>query len=167
MHQAALTCQVLLLLFHQVTTFVDLYPFNGARFYARREKAIELAVNAVLMLLAIIGTAGNYPALFLYAVIYYVVLFGIEFTIWWVPYLTNPSGIGRRAYNLALALGTSDFAPGDTLGRWIQIYERIHAKTIIVLPRAMGRVTPNLEHSILHAWTLITALATIAAYIRR
>jgi hypothetical protein len=162
----ALTCQVLLLLYHQTTTFVDFYPFNGARFYSSREKAAEMAINAVLMVLAIVGTARKQPALFHYAVIYYFVLLAIELIIWWVPYFVRLSGLWRKAYNLTLALGSSDFAPGDALVRWEQVYERIHAKTITLLPRAKARITPNVEHMILHAGTLVTALATAVAYMR-
>jgi hypothetical protein len=159
----ALTCQVLLLLYHQATTSVDLYPFNGARFYSSREKAGEMAINAVLMVLAIVGTARKQPALFHYAVIYYFALFAIELIIWWVPYFVCLSGLWRKMYNVALALGTSDFAPGDTLARWERVYERIHAKTITLLPRRKAHITPNLEHMILHAGTLVTALATAVA----
>jgi hypothetical protein len=163
----ALACQVLLLLYHQTTTFVDFFPFNGARFYSRREKTGEMAINAMLMILAIVGTVRNHSGLFFYAVVYYWVLFGIELIIWWLPYVVRPSGPARKIYNLALAFGTSDFAPGDTLARWVLVYERIHANTVTWLPRAKGRVTPNLEHMILHAGTLVTAVATANAYLRR
>jgi hypothetical protein len=51
----ALVCQIALLAFHQITTFVDFHPFNGARFYSVRERLVEMGVNAILMTLAPIG----------------------------------------------------------------------------------------------------------------
>jgi hypothetical protein len=160
---AALACQLVLLAYHQATTFLDLHPFNGARHYTSQERIAEMATNAVLMGLAPIGFAFGIRALQVYGAWYYFVLFGIELTIWWVPYFVVPQGAWRRAYNLALGLGTSDFQPGDTLGRWQAIHARIHAGTTTVLPRRAGRITPNLEHMLLHAGTLVTAIVTLHA----
>jgi len=151
------------LVYHQVTTFVDLFPFNGARFYTPAERAIEMLVNLTLMGLAITGTALGIAGLMPYAAVYYFVLFAIEIIIWWVPYFLQPQGLSRRVYNLLLALGTSDFGPGDTLSRWLAVDERIHSKTVTLLPRKLGRITPNMEHTVLHLATLATALATLRA----
>lgn len=161
----ALACQIGLLVYHQITAFVDFFPFNGARFYSRREKVVEMGVNFLLMGLAIGGTVFGVPGLLLYGVIYYFVLFAIELVIWWIPYFIEPQGVWRRIYNLVLAIGTSDFDPGDTLGRWQTIFERIHSQTITFLPRKSGRITPNLEHTVLHGATLVTALVTLWAYL--
>lgn len=160
----ALACQIALLLYHQITTLADLHPFNGSRFCIGRERLTEAGVNLVLMGLAPIGYAFQLHGLMLYGAIYYVVLLVVEFIIWWVPYLTSPTGKWRRAYNVALSLGTSDFEPGDTLSRWLAIHERMHASTLFILPRRSGRITPNLEHVLLHFWTLVTALVTLIAY---
>ena len=40
--QTAVGCQVVLLVYHQITTFVNLYPFNGARNYSRRARLAEV-----------------------------------------------------------------------------------------------------------------------------
>jgi len=50
-------CQILLLAYHQLTTHVDFYPFNGARNYSRGEKFAEAGTNLVLMSLAPVGFA--------------------------------------------------------------------------------------------------------------
>jgi hypothetical protein len=157
---AALFCQVLLLTYHQVTTYFDLYPFNGARNYTVAERRAEMMSNAVLMGLAPIGFAFRFHPLMIYGAFYYFALFAIEVVIWWVPYLCVPRGPLRRAYNLVLALGTSNFQRGDTLDHWLSIHGRVHTGTLTVLPRKEGRVVPNLEHTLLHAWTLVTAVAT-------
>jgi hypothetical protein len=159
----ALLCQIVLLVYHQASTYLDLFPFNGARNYSRQERLAEMGVNAVLMGLAPLGFAFGIRALQFYGVVYYCVLFLTELVIWWVPYFVVPRGGWRRAYNTALAIGTSNFQPGDTLTHWIGIHQRLHAETITILPRRAGRIVPNLEHTILHVWTLVTALVTIRA----
>jgi hypothetical protein len=160
-----ISIQLGLLVYHQVTTLVDLYPFNGARNYSSREKLAEAGVNAVLMGLPVIGFAFGVRPLMWFGVAYYPVLFLIELIIWWVPYFTEPRDAWRRLYNGLLAAGTSNFEPGDTLSHWLAIHERIHAGTITVLPRRSRRIVPNLEHMILHAWTLITAVATVVVFV--
>jgi hypothetical protein len=160
---SAVLCQLVLLAFHQVTTLVDLYPFNGARNYSSAERRTEMTVNAVLMSLAPIGFVFQIRALMLYGAVYYFVLFVVELVIWWVPYFVVPSGRWRKPYNLALSLSTSNFQRGDTLHHWLAVHERLYAGTLTLLPRRVGRIVPNLEHTVLHAWTLVTALATLQA----
>jgi hypothetical protein len=159
----ALLCQIVLLVYHQATTYLDLFPFNGAKSYSRQERLAEMGSNAVLMGLAPLGFAFNLRALQMYGVVYYFVLFLIELVIWWVPYFVVPKGRWRRVYNATLAIGTSNFQPGDTLTHWIDIYQRLHAETVTILPRRAGRIVPNVEHMILHVWTLVTALVTFRA----
>jgi hypothetical protein len=159
-----LFCQVALLTYHQVTTLVDFFPFNGARNYARHEKLAECGVNGLLMALPPIGFGWHIAALMGFGVVYYFVLFGIELLIWWVPYLTAPAGRWRVVYNRLLALATSDFQSGDTLAHWQDVHNRLHRGTITLLPRREERPVPNLEHTILHLWTLITAIVTAVYY---
>ncbi len=160
----ALFCQLTLLVYHQVTTLVDLFPFNGSRNYTRKEKLLECGVNGSLMLLPPIGFGFHIPALIHFGVVYYFVLFIIELIIWWIPYLTVPSARWRGTYNRLLSFATLDFEKGDLSARWRDTYNRLHRGTITVLPARGDRPVPNLEHTILHAWTLITALVTAGAY---
>jgi hypothetical protein len=161
---AALSCQVALVVYHQVTTWIDLFPFNGSRNYTMEEKLLESGDNGVLMALPPIGFATHNTTLMRFGVVYYVVLFAIELLVWWLPYLTTPSGRWLAVYNRLLSFATSDFSPGDVSTRWRQIYNRLHRETTRFLPDRGNRVVPNLEHSILHAWTLITALVTAGTY---
>jgi hypothetical protein len=167
MTPVVLVCQFGLLAFHQVTTLVNLSPFNGARHYSRGEKVAEAGVNGVLMSLPPIGTLFDIHGLILFGVIYYFVLFGIEIWIWWIPYFTVPAGRWRAIYNRVLALATSNFEPGDTLDHWRNVYDRIHRGTVTILPDRPSRIVPNLEHTLLHALTLITAVVTAVRYFDR
>jgi hypothetical protein len=157
-----LFCQIVLLVFHQVTTLVDFFPFNGSRNYTPTEKLLETGVNGVLMLLPPVGFGFHIRGLMIFGVVYYFVLLVIEIIIWWVPYLKMPSGRGRIIYNSLLACATLDFEKGDGLTRWQATYNRLHRGTITVLPPRGDRPVPNLEHVILHTWTLVTAIVTVA-----
>jgi hypothetical protein len=161
---AAVLVQVLLLIYHQLTTWLDLHPFNGARHYSRAERFAEAGVNALLMSLAPIGFACHIKSLMTIGVVYYYVLFVVELIIWWLPYLVVPSGRWRAIYNLLLSVATSSFEKGDTLERWVRVHHRLHHGTITFLPVRPGRPVPNLEHTILHVWTLVTVVVTSIAY---
>ena len=160
----AIICQIILLAYHQLTTYFDFFPFNGARNYSRTEKLAEGGSNFVLMTLAPIGFGFHIRGLMIYGVVYYYFLFAAELIIWWIPYLTVPSGRWRGIYNCLLACATSNFEKGDTLTHWCDIHKRLHRGTITFLPIRDDRPVPNLEHTILHAWTLITAVVTTAAW---
>src|SRR6266436_3917237 len=156
--------QILLLVYHQVTAWLDFYPFNGARNYSPKEKGAEAGVNAILMSLGPVGFGLRIKWLMITAVIYYFMLFAAELIIWWIPYLTVPRGRWRAIYNRLLSIATSNFEPGDTLANWTAIYQRLHRGTLTFLPDRDDRPVPNLEHTILHVWTLITAIVTLAGY---
>jgi len=160
----AIICQLALLAYHQVTTFFDFFPFNGARNYSFKEKLAEGGSNFVLMILAPIGFGFHIHGLMTYGVVYYFILFAIELVIWWIPYFTVPSGRWRSIYNLLLSFATSNFEKGDTLTKWCKIHRRLHSGTITFLVVRGNRPVPNLEHTILHAWTFITAVVTAVAW---
>jgi len=162
--RAAIFCQIALLLYHQVTTLFDFYPFNGARHFERKQRLAECSVNGLLMILAPIGFGFQIRALMIFGLVYYFLLFAIELVIWWVPYLITPTGRGRSIYNWLLACATSNFGKGDTLTHWRKIHERLYRGTLTVLPDRGRGIVPNVEHLVLHVWTLITAIVTTAAW---
>ena len=155
-----LISQLVLLVYHQVTTLVDLAPFNGARHCTLKERLAEAGANAILMSLAPVGYALQIRSLMIFGVAYYFALFAIEILIRWIPYFSVPSGRWRSVYNRLLAIGTMNFGAGDTLDHWLAVHQRLHSDTLTLLPRIPRRVVPNLEHLILHLWTAITAMIT-------
>lgn len=136
----ALGLQCLLLAYHQFTTWVDLYPFNGVRFTKPSERRIEAAVNLTLMSLPIAGFAARIEPLIYYGVAYYFILFAIECATWWLPYFVGAS-------------------PG-----WSEVYQRVHSTTWGILPGHQRRPAPNVEHLILMSITVAAALATARAF---
>ena len=163
---ATVIVQVALLAYHQITTWVDLHPFNGVRNYTSKERWIEAGVNALLMGLPIVGFGFHVRSLMRFGVVYYPVLFAMELIIWWIPYVMEPRGRVRSAYNLLLSIATSNFGTSDALTDWLATYRRIHSGTVIILPKREGRIVPNLEHTILHIWTAITAIVTIVTFVK-
>jgi len=140
MARLAITLQIILVMYHQATTLFDFFPFNGVRFTSRGEKIAEAAVNLVLMSLPPIGFILRAPLLMKFGLVYYFILFGIECATWWAPYFLGPSP------------------------KWLELYNRIHRQTITILPRRANQPAPNLEHLILMALTLLTAVATLLAF---
>lgn len=136
----AFALQLLLLAYHQCTTRCDFFPFNGARFYSRRERELEAGVNLVLMLLPPLGFAFRVPWLMGFGVGYYFVLLATEIATWWAPYLFGASP------------------------KWAELHARMHRHTLMVLPRRGHNPRPNLEHLILMWLTLLAGLATVPAY---
>lgn len=165
--RAALFCQLLLLAYHQITTLVDLHPFNGVQNASRGERFAEAGVNAVLMGLAPLGFALGIRGLMLYGVVYYFVLLFFEVVIWWIPYLTAPSGRWLGVYNFLLSVATTSFGQRDALADWAERHVRLHSRTITPWPPGRGPVLPNLEHTILHAWTVVTAITTLIGFLAR
>ncbi len=134
--------QLILLIYHQVTTWFDFFPFNGARNYTVKEKCLEAGSNCILMSLAPIGYIFKIADLVIYGAYYYWILFAIEVLTWWVPYFFKPSK------------------------KWAEVHERLHGETIMFLPHRGNNPAPNLEHTILHGWTLVTALLTTYCYLK-
>jgi|GEM_PF-1565976 len=119
--------------YHQITTRIDLFPFNGARHYSVRERRIEAFVNGIIMCIAIVLSITQTPLwIGISGVIWTIIMVGAVLN-WWIPYLT-----GREIY------------PMSSTETWEQMYERIFANTMQVLPVIRNHPRPNLEHVILH-----------------
>jgi hypothetical protein len=136
----AIGLQVALLLFHQVTTLVDIYPFNNVRRYTLSERLMECSVNGVLMVVPIVGFVCHFGWMAVAALIIYPVLLLGEYLAWWRPYFFGPTAAWQKTYDLV-------FRP-----------------TIKVLPPIKNHPVPNLEHTLLHGLTLLTTILTYIAY---
>ena len=136
----AIALQILLVAYHQVTTLVDFYPFNGVRFYKWRERLLEAGFNLALMTPSPVGFIFGWSWLMRFGVAYYFILLACECATWWLPYFFGGSP------------------------KWEEIYARVQGQTHSVLPRRGKNPAPNVEHLILMALTLATAIVTLWAY---
>lgn len=136
----ALFFQACLLLFQQATTLFDFYPFNNVRNYTVGERLLECSVNGALMAVPVAGFAFHIGWMQAAALVIYPVLLAGEYLRWWRPYFFGPTGA------------------------WQEAYDRFFRQTVTVLPPIKNHPVPNLEHTILHAVTLLTAIVTYIAY---
>ena len=141
MFYCLLLLQAATLLYHQLTTRFDLYPFNGVRHYSVRERRKEALANGIIMIIPILLTLTHSPIwIGVGGCLWTLVVIGAVFS-WWLPYFT-----GLTVYKM----------PNNET--WPQVYDRIFASTITILPHVKNNPRPNLEHMILHTLILGSAI---------
>ncbi|MGC4748118.1 hypothetical protein ACLQ28_21030 [Micromonospora sp. DT201] len=151
MFPAAITLVLLTVAYFAVTTLINLAPLNNVTAATRREKTIEVSVNAPVMtlpaVLVLVAAALHNPvAAYAAAGLELLIVLG-GLALWWLPYLVGV---------------TVPWATAGTGETWAQLHARTYAKTTMVLPRIGNRPRPNLEHMILHSLLLAATVVTFA-----
>jgi hypothetical protein len=138
--------------YHQVTTLVDLYPFNNIRDSKRSQRFAEAAINGPIMLVPavalLLGGLWHVWGLGLFAGIFELVVAIGGVANWWLPYLVG---------------GKTPWATAGSGTTWSELHDRTYSHTIIVLPRIGNRPRPNLEHMILHGLMIAAAVLCVVA----
>ena len=137
MYTIALILNIIQLIYHQVTTNFDFYPFNNVRRYTARQRFKEASIHGGLMFFSIIAMLLNNKILISMATIYLGLLLIGEYLSWWRHYFFMPTN------------------------EWSELYNEIFKETTIVLPKIKENPIPNLEHCILHFITLLTFVFTL------
>ncbi|WP_207492081.1 hypothetical protein [Aridibaculum aurantiacum] len=135
--------QILLFLYHQVTTLFDLFPLNNVRDYSLKERLEECLVNGLIMAIPPAGLLLNIEWMIKAALVIYPLLLLGAYLSWWRPYLFGPTP------------------------QWKEIYDRIYETTIKVLPPIRNHPIPNLEHSISHMLMLLITVVTYLHFFSR
>ena len=135
--------QIILVVYHQLTTLVDLYPFNNVRSYTVKERLLECLVNGVVMVVPPVGYIFGIRWMIIASLIIYPALLAGEYLNWWKHYFFQSSQ------------------------EWLKTYNRIFKETIIVLPPIKNNPVPNFEHTILHSLTLVTTIVTYIYFFTR
>jgi hypothetical protein len=135
-----ISLQLLVLLFHQITTLFDLYPFNNVREYTIKERIAEGLINGSIMVVPVIGFWWHVQWMMTASLVIYPVLLLGEYLNCWRPYF----------------FGATE--------AWQKTYDRLFRKTIIVLPPIKHHPIPNLEHTLLYALTVMAAIVTYIYY---
>ena len=132
----AASLAALLLVYHQATTWLPLFPWNDIGKYTRKELVLEGAFNGLLMgvglaclLVRNSGFTHWYPLCY-----YPFLLFG-ECIDWWVPYFSD---------SFAKARGLD--------------YETKFSGTFKLIPHKADKRTPDANHILLHLLTLVTTV---------
>jgi len=143
LHTFTIALSLLLLAYHQVTTTVQLFPWNNVKQYSRKELLAEAGTNGLLMgcgaLCLLMGNTGFFHY---YPLIYYPFLLCGEFFQWWLPYFSK-----------RFAKSSINFD-----------YERLFGHTTKIIPHKPGERTPDANHTVLH---LITAIMVTLVYLDR
>jgi hypothetical protein len=147
----ALALQLATLAFHQLTTHVDLFPFNNVRHYSRRERLVEAGVNGLVMAVPVALLLVDGAGTVLVSASLFSLLFAMELLMWWPPYVTGVS--------------VPALVQGDE--PWPALHARVFGPTVTVVPRISDHPRPNLEHTLLHSLTLAAAISTWAYLLGR
>ena len=133
----------LLLIYHQVTTWVPLFPWNDVEGFSRKEMLLETGFNGLLMgtglACLVIKNSGFFHW---YPLIYYPFLFVGECLDWWIPYLSESFAKARKIWE----------------------YDAKFSRTLKLIPHKSGKRTPDANHIVLHALTIITV---VVVYLER
>ena len=138
------------LVYYELTTLVDFFPFNNVRDSPPAERSMEALINGIPLLAGgILIALSSIPAVrwlayVAAAILGIVAIMGL--LLWWLPYLAD----------VTVPWAT---VPGTT---WAELHARTYAETVIVVPPIGDRPRPNLEHMILHALLLVTAGSALA-----
>src|SRR5690625_2645813 len=85
----AIIIQILLLIYFEVTTLVNLFPWNDLSKYSTREKVIEATASGIIILLGIILFATKIKWLMILSVGLWFVHLLMQLFTWWMPYVTG------------------------------------------------------------------------------
>ncbi|MFY0521517.1 hypothetical protein ACOMCU_27440 [Lysinibacillus sp. UGB7] len=85
----AIAFQILLFLYFEVTTLVNLYPWNDLSKYSTKEKIIEATVNGIIIILCIGLFITQIKWLMIISVVFWFVFLFMQLLNWWMPYLTG------------------------------------------------------------------------------
>ena len=136
-HQLTLSAAIFLLIYHQLTTWLPLYPWNNIKTYSPKEILLEAGSNAVLMGLGIICIAfGNKGFYHYYPLFYYPFLLTGEFFQWWLPYFSDKFAKANMNFD----------------------YDLRFSNTKKLIPHKAGKRTPDANHIVLHFISLVTVI---------
>jgi len=143
LHYSAITLAIFLLVYHQVTTWLPLFPWNDVETYSRKELILEAGMNGLLMGTGVLCLlSGNSGFIHWYPLIYYPILLAGECVDRWIPY----------------------FSPTFANARKIWDYEAHFSRTLKLIPHQPGKRTPDANHTVLHLMTIATV---VAVYLER
>jgi hypothetical protein len=128
---AAITSQLLLLVYLEIVEWVDLFPWNDVR-RGNGQEALDIVLGTV-MIAALVATSRRWRLGVLFSVVFYATWLGLQVTTFWIPY----------------AFGASE--------RWTKIYAGNFSQTIQWLPRIRNHLPPDANHFVLQL-LLIAAL---------
>lgn len=130
----AIFSQILVFLYFEVTTLVNIYPWNDLSKYSKQEKIIEATVNGFIIILCLGLFITQIKWLMIISVVFWFVFLLMQLLTWWMPYLT-----GKHLKQFSKAQ-----------------YETHFKNTLKLLPPIKDHIIPDAQHNVLQIISLIT-----------
>lgn len=137
----AVVLQVLLLFYFEVTTLVDLFPWNDLSNYSSQEKIVEATVNGIIILIGSGLFITKIKWLMGFSVVLWLVFLFMQLLTWWMPYVT-----GRHLQQFPR-----------------ELYETHFQKTIKILPPIKNHIIPDAQHNVLQILSLAVLITSFVA----
>lgn len=139
----AVILQLLLLLYFEAITLLNLYPWNDLSKYTFKEKVIEATVNGAI----IIFNAGLFTTkvkwLMMISIVFWFLFLLMQLLTWWMPYVT-----GKHLKQFRRTL-----------------YDTHFKETIKLLPPIKDHIIPDAQHNVLQFLTLITFIVSVMSVV--
>lgn len=132
---------IVLFIYFEVTTLINLYPWNDLSKYTKKEKVIEAVVNGLFICTGLVLFISTIKWLMIMSVIAMFIHLLSQLLTWWLPYLT-----GKHLKQFPKSL-----------------YETHFTNTIKVLPRIKDHIIPDAQHNVLQFLTLVTFITCFLA----
>ncbi|HLS34706.1 MAG TPA: hypothetical protein VK061_00545 [Bacillota bacterium] len=139
----AFISQIILLVYFEVTTLINLYPWNDLSKYTRKEKITEATVNGITIIIGITLFISKKPVLMVIATIFWFLFLLVQLLNWWMPYIT-----GKHLKQFPRELYDSHFQ--DTLK---------------ILPPIKEHIIPDAQHNVLQFLSLEVFIVSLLAII--
>jgi|SRR5690625_3492233 len=137
----AVVLQIILLLYVEITTLVNLYPWNDLAKYTNKEKMLEATVNGLTILLGIVLFVSGIKWLMIVSVIFWLIFLLMQLLNWWMPYLT-----------------------GKHLNQFPRkLYDTHFQETLKILPPIKDHIIPDAQHNVLQLISLVVFVVSLLA----
>lgn len=80
--------QIVLFIYFEVTTLINLYPWNDLSKYSHKERLLDATINGIIIIIGIILFVIKVKWLMVISIVLFVFLF-MQLLTWWMLYLTG------------------------------------------------------------------------------
>lgn len=134
--------QVLLFFYFEMTTLINLFPWNDISKYSYKEKLFEATVNGITIIIGLALFVTKIKLLMIISTAFWFVFLLMQLLTWWMPYLT-----GKHLKQFPR-----------------ELYDTHFQKTIKALPPIKNHIIPDAQHNVLQMISLatfVTGLVTV------
>lgn len=135
----AVSLQMLLFVYFEATTLINLFPWNDLSKYSSKEKLLEATVNGIVIIIGVAMFVSKIKVFMVISVVFWFVFLFMQLLTWWMPYLT-----GKHLKQFPR-----------------ELYDTHFQRTLKILPPIKDHIIPDAQHNVLQILTLITFIASL------